>query len=191
MNEKIDTYHALLLKWQNTVNLVSRHTVDDAKHRHFDDSSQLLSYIPETAKVICDIGSGAGFPGLVIAIERPDIHVHLIESDTRKCAFLREVSRETKCENVTIHNDRVENVINNVEADLVTARALASLRQLISYVRPLWGDNNQLKMILPKGKTYKDEIIDAEKKFTFDCDVHDSKTDHEAKILIVGNMLEK
>ena len=122
-------YYGLLLKWQKTINLVSPSTLDDAWNRHFEDSIQVVSYIPENMKILCDIGSGAGFPGLVIAIERPDIQVHLVESDSRKCAFMRTVSRETNLSNVTIHNDRIENVIGDIDADYVSARALASLNK--------------------------------------------------------------
>ncbi len=166
-------------------------TLKDAEKRHFEDSLQLLNFIPDNIQTICDIGSGAGFPGLIVAIERPDLQIHLIESDTRKCAFMRTVSRETECENVTIHNDRIENIMDDMQCDIVTSRALASLRQLIIYTQSQWANNANFQMILPKGQNYLDEINDARIKFEFDCVDHPSHTDDMARILIVNNITEK
>lgn len=189
--DKLDHYHALLLKWQKTINLVSPTTLDNAWERHFEDSLQLLDYIPDMVQSVCDIGSGAGFPALVIAIMRPDINVSLIESDVRKCAFLRTVSRETSCDNVTIYTDRIENKIGDMDVDMVTCRALASVRQLLIYTQPLWNNNIDFKILMPKGRNWRDEISEAEKKFTFDLSDFLSKTDDEARILIVGNIIQK
>ncbi len=190
-NDRLDHYHDLLLKWQKTINLVSPATLNNVWERHFEDSSQLIQYIPDHVKTIVDIGSGAGFPGLVIAIERPDIQVHLIESDTRKCAFLRTVSRETLCENVTIHNDRIENVIGEIDADMISARALASIRQLMVYTKPVWENGDDITMLLPKGQNFQDEIDDALTKFDFEYAQHESITDPNAQILIVGKIVQK
>lgn len=181
--DKLSHYHDLLLKWQKTINLVSQSTLIDAWERHFEDSIQLSQYIPKGTKTICDIGSGAGFPGMVLAIMRPDIEFHFIESDVRKCAFLRTVSRETSCDNVTIHTDRIENKINDINADLITARALASLRSLINFAHP-----HHQQLLLLKGKNWRDEVMEAEKKFNFDLSDYPSKTETEARILIVGNI---
>jgi 16S rRNA (guanine527-N7)-methyltransferase len=166
--DKLEHYLDLLLQWQKTINLVSPSTLADAWDRHFEDSLQLLKYIPNNVKTICDIGSGAGFPGLVLAIERPDIAFHIVESDTRKCAFLRTVSRETSCQNVAIHNGRIENTIDDIHADMVTCRALASLKKLIIYTKSQWDNNIDFTLLSPKGANFNDEIIDAEKLFSFD-----------------------
>lgn len=107
LDEKIDAYERLLKKWQNTINLVGPSTLSEAKKRHFEDSLQLLKHIPVAAKTLYDLGSGAGFPGLVLAMAKPDLDVHLIESDARKCQFLKTVSRETETP-VTVHNQRIE-----------------------------------------------------------------------------------
>jgi 16S rRNA (guanine527-N7)-methyltransferase len=190
-NDRLDHYHDLLLKWQKTINLVSPATLNNAWERHFEDSQQLIQHIPDHVKNIVDIGSGAGFPGLVIAIERPDIQVHLVESDTRKCAFLRTVSRETLCENVTIHNDRIENVIDEIDADMISARALASIRQLMIYTKSVWEKGDDIIMLLPKGQNFQDEIDDARAKFDFEYTQHASVTDPHAQILIVGKIAQK
>lgn len=190
-NAKLQTYHDLLLKWQKTMNLVSRQTLDTAWERHFEDSLQLLPYIPKGAKTLCDIGSGAGFPGLVIAIENPDLQVHLVESDMRKCQFLRNVSRETLAANVTIHNERIEDILPDLRADVLTSRALASLKQLICYAKPLWEANSNLLMILPKGQNWQEEVEDARGKFTFDLTDSQSTTDRQGRILLVHNIGQK
>jgi len=83
-DNKLKIYLELLLKWQKAINLISPATLDKAWDRHFEDSLQLLDYIPDSVKSICDIGSGAGFPGLIIAISRPNLDVSLIESDVSK-----------------------------------------------------------------------------------------------------------
>jgi len=188
---KLRHYHTLLLKWQKTINLISPATVENAWERHFEDSQQLNEYISGNVKTICDMGSGAGFPALVLAILRPDIHFHLVESDVRKCAFLRDVSRETQCENVTVHNDRVENIIHDIQADVLISRALASMRQLLIYGQPLWSTNPALQYILPKGKNWHDEVREAKGKYDFDIEDYPSKTDAQARILIVGNIAQK
>ena len=190
-DEKLKIYHDLLLQWQKKINLISPATIANAWDRHFVDSQQLSQYIPNHVQSICDIGSGAGFPGLILAIMNPEIHVTLIESDTRKCAFLRTVSRETKCNNVTILNGRIEENICDIEADMVSARALASLRQLVIYTKPLWENNINFKILCPKGQNYRDEIDDACLKYDFDLSDYGSQTDPNARILIVGNILEK
>jgi 16S rRNA (guanine527-N7)-methyltransferase len=189
--DKLEHYLDLLLQWQKTINLVSPSTLADAWDRHFEDSLQLLKYIPNNVKTICDIGSGAGFPGLVLAIERPDIAFHIVESDTRKCAFLRTVSRETSCQNVAIHNGRIENTIDDIHADMVTCRALASLKKLIIYTKSQWDNNIDFTLLSPKGANFNDEIIDAEKLFSFDLSDYPSVTNDQARILIVGNIIEK
>ena len=105
--DRLRLYVDLLKKWQKTINLVGKNTLEDAWDRHILDSAQLSAHIPQHATLL-DIGSGAGFPGLVLAILRPDISVTLVESDTRKCVFMQTVARETHCGNVTVLNDRVE-----------------------------------------------------------------------------------
>lgn len=185
---QLEHYQALLMQWQKTINLVSPSTLNDVWNRHFADSLQLVDKIPNTVKSICDIGSGAGFPGLVIAMKRPDLHVHLIESDTRKCAFLRTVSRETKTENVHIHNDRIENIIATIDADFLTSRALASLRQIMRYSEALWQNKSDFQLLLLKGATVQNEIDEALRHYDFDYQTFPSCTDSKGKILTVNNI---
>lgn len=126
--ERLGAYEALLRKWQPAINLVSKSSLDDLWRRHFLDSAQLLSFIPPTARTLVDLGSGAGFPGLVLAVLGVP-EVHLVESDARKCAFLREAARSLGV-SVEIHHGRIEETTPFV-VDLVTARALAPLSDLL------------------------------------------------------------
>jgi 16S rRNA (guanine527-N7)-methyltransferase len=188
LEDSLNHYNDLLIKWQKTINLISPSTLDNIWNRHFNDSLQIADYIPSNTKILCDIGSGAGFPGLVIALAKPQIDVHLIESDTRKCAFLNTVSRETSCNNVTIHNKRIEDIIGSIKADCLTSRALASLRQLIRYAEPQWRNNPQFYMVLPKGSNHDEEIEEALRYFSFNVQCHQSITNERAAILVVNNI---
>ena len=189
LSPKLAKYEELLLKWSKVINLVAPSTIPDAKMRHFIDSTQIIPLIPEGTKTIFDIGSGAGFPGMVIAIERPDISVHLIESDTKKCSFLGTVSRETDTP-VIIHNRRIESVdnLNGVKPDVITARALASLTELLSLTRQWWDNHPQLTLIFPKGAKADEEIAEAQKSYSFHVESIPSQTDKMAQILVLKNV---
>jgi len=189
LSPKLQIYKTLLLKWAKVINLVSPSTLSDADSRHFIDSIQLVELIPVGTKELMDIGSGAGFPGLVIAIERPDIKVHLVESDTKKCSFLSTISRETNTP-VVIHNCRVEAVdkVGQVNPDVITARALASLNELLVMTAAWWLKNGELTFILPKGIKAQEEIKEAQKSYRFQLKMVPSKTDDKAKILIIAQV---
>ena len=133
---KLKTYEELLQKWQPKINLVSLGSLKDAQTRHFADSLQIAEFVPASAKVLYDLGSGAGFPGLVLAMARPELTVHLVESDQRKSAFLQTVSRETRTP-VSVHVDRIEKVSLSTP-DVITARALASLSELLRLTERWW-----------------------------------------------------
>lgn len=185
--EKLETYHALLLKWQKAINLVSPKTLDEAWIRHFADSAQLSQYIPAETKTIMDWGSGAGFPALVLAIMRPEIEFHVVESDERKCQFMRTVSRETNTP-ITLHEDRIENMGACFPVDMIMARALAPLDQLLEYAL-LWAQENPtLQMLLLKGETVDDEIAQAQNAFGFEAAKHASITNPQASILQISHV---
>ncbi len=186
--KRLEIYHALLLKWQKAINIVSNKTIDEAWHRHFIDSAQVVKLIPEGVKTYADLGCGGGFAGLVVAIMRPDIDTHLIESDERKCQFMRNVSRETSLL-VTIHTKRIENAHDGVSPDFVTARALSSLDNLLEYCLPWAERNTALKMCFMKGSRADEEIYEARKRFDFDCKATTSITDKSAKILSISNLV--
>lgn len=183
LEEKLSIYKGLLRKWQGAINLISNSTLDDIQTRHFEDSLQLLPLIADDVKTIVDLGSGAGFPALPIAMARPDMVVHCIESDRKKCTFLQNVSRETFCENVTIHCDRIEAVLPTLSPDLLTARALAPLDQLLD-----WGGRTPALYL--KGRQWEKEISEAQEKHRFTVQATPSQTDAEARILWITPLID-
>lgn len=185
--EKLERYQALLLKWQKAINLVSRNTVDEAWHRHFEDSMQLQDIVPPGAKTVVDLGSGAGFPGLVLAILNRGQSFHLIESDQKKCEFLRTVARETGTD-ISVHDTRIEEIGVEISADVITARALASLSDLFDYCLPWAEKNPALNMVFLKGQKAEQEIEEAKNRFSFDCESFPSATDPGATILRIRNL---
>lgn len=187
MEDKLQTYLHLLKKWQPKINLISKNTLENAQVRHFEDSSQITDYLPEGGNILFDLGSGAGFPGLVLAIIRPDLDVHLIESDQKKCSFLRAVSRETETP-VNIHNCRIEDVPRETVPDIVTARALASLEELFDYCADWITVNKNIMLIFPKGENVEEELQFLEKKWKFSCCTYPSKTNENAKILVFSDI---
>ena len=191
-DEKIIAYDALLKKWQQRINLVAKSTLDDSRIRHFDDSAQILPMIPAHAKTIYDLGSGAGFPGLVLAIKRPDISFHLIESNQKKTNFLSNVARELDLNNVTFHTNRIEEMAQTLATpDAITARALASMKDIFDMTWPWAEQRPELRYILLKGRTAKQEISDALKFYSFEHHSAPSSTEQEAAVLRIQNVQKK
>lgn len=186
--EKLEIYANLLRKWNKTINLVSPGTLDTLWVRHFADSAQLLSLAPQNMKKWADLGSGAGFPGAVIAVltesSHPDLTVTLIESDQRKATFLRAVARETQT-SFTVLAERCESVAR-LEADVISARALAPLDVLLGYVsRHIARTGTAL---LSKGASAASEVELAGKTWSFTCESIPSMTDTDAAILKIGEI---
>jgi 16S rRNA (guanine527-N7)-methyltransferase len=181
---KLDVYLTLLRKWSPKINLVSPTSLKDAARRHFEDSLQLAGYCPSGANNWVDIGSGGGFPGAVVAIANPKLNVTLIESDQRKAAFLRTVSRETNIP-FTVIAKRIEDA-SPQGADVISARALAPLTDLLSYAEHhLKPDGRALFL---KGTTWRNEMADAQKKWRFTCKAHTSETSPDAAVLEIGDL---
>lgn len=176
--ERLTVYADLLVKWQARINLVGPETIPTLWHRHFLDSAQLFPLLPQAIHRVVDMGSGAGFPGLVLAVMgAPD--VHLIESDARKCAFLREVARVTGTA-VTVHNTRIEKV-PPLGADVVTARALAPLAQLLDWAAPHLLPHGHALFL--KGRGHEDELTMASKEWIITAGKVPSRSDPAAAIL--------
>lgn len=179
--EKLKVYQRTLEAWQKRFNLISSSTLPNVWERHFKDSLQLLPYLPAAKKKLVDLGSGAGFPGLVLAIARPDfLSVTLIESDLKKCVFLENVSRETNTP-VTILNERIETLKNSLKFDIITARGLAPLSFLIDYAFPLM--NVDSFCLFLKGKEFESEVEDSQKKWDFNLELFPSLIDSRGRIL--------
>ncbi len=179
--ERLKIFQRLLEEWQPKVNLVSSSTLPHLWERHFNDSLQLFSCLPEEKISLVDLGSGAGFPGLVLAIVgEKKLNVTLVESDLKKCLFLENVSRETKTK-VIILRERIESLGEKIKGDVITARGLAPLSLLLDYAVPLM-KNNAICLFL-KGKGAEKEIQEAKKKWEFDLEIFPSLTDSKASIL--------
>lgn len=143
-------------------NLVSRRDRDLLEERHIPECVAFARELPDRGRLV-DIGSGGGLPGLVIAIERPDLEVHLVEATRKKAVFLREIADHLSLEHVTVHNDRAEELVSTDLAgtfDLATARAVARLDRLIPWVAPFLRRKGVLHAI--KGEHWSDELREAQ-----------------------------
>src|SRR5262249_46335936 len=159
---RLEGYAALLAKWQKAINLVAGDSLSDLWRRHMLDSAALLPLIPEGSRVLVDLGSGAGFPGLVLAILGVP-EVHLVESDARKCAFLTEGARLFAPSSVRVHRGRIED-IEPIVADVVTARALADLDRLLGFAARFLRPDGVCLFL--KGKSAADELTLASQTWT-------------------------
>lgn len=185
--EGLRCYAALLVKWQVRINLIGPTTVDDLWIRHIADSLQLLPLTPAAAKIWVDLGSGAGLPGLVLAIAlkgSTGVAVHLYESDQRKAAFLREAARITGAP-AEIHAERIE-AAAPLPADVVTARALAPLDRLLELASPFWGP--QTVGLFPKGRNAPAECEAASKRWRFTYHLAASQTDSSGNIVVLRSL---
>ena len=178
--EKLKLYAELLIKWQNSINLVGGDTLSDLWRRHIWDSAQLAPLVPENAEVITDFGSGAGFPGLVLAILL-DVEVHLVESSGKKIAFLREVARISGAR-VQLHQGRIEK-LSLPKSDIITARALAPLDKLLDFAAPNLKPGGFCLFL--KGARAEEELTEARKKWTMIAERIQSATDPDGAILSI------
>ena len=181
--DRLAAYAELLVRWQARINLVGPDTIPDLWRRHMLDSAQLLPRLPAGAKRLVDLGSGAGFPGLVLAIlGAPD--VHLVESDSRKAAFLREAARVAETP-VTVHAARIEK-LSPLAADVVTSRALAPLDRLLGLAEPHLAPGG--KCLFLKGRAAEDELTAARKEWIITFGRTPSATDPSGIILEIGEV---
>jgi 16S rRNA (guanine527-N7)-methyltransferase len=174
---RLDRYLDLLCQWQAKTNLVAPSTLPQLWTRHIADSLQLLTLAP-TAKTWIDLGSGGGFPGVVLACalaEAPEAKVHLVERNSKKAAFLREALRITSAPGI-VHAMGIEDIVDSFEepVDCVTARALAPLHQLIGFAEPLV--RKGAKALFLKGQDVEAELTDATKYWNIKPNLHASLT---------------
>lgn len=177
--DKLRAYADLLRKWQPKINLVGPATIPDLWRRHFLDSAQLIAHLP--AGPVLDLGSGAGFPGLVLAILRGEggDPVHLVESDVRKGAFLREAARITKAPAI-VQTGRIE-ALKPFEISAITARALAPVATLLTLAEPFLTQGP--KCLFLKGEKLEDELTQAAKDWKMTVDRIPSVSDPNGFIL--------
>ena len=188
--QRLDIFAKLVEKWNPKINLVSKTDVESLWDRHIVDSIQIagLSHVPGAW---VDLGSGGGFPSIVVAVVRnikSPQHMVCVESDERKCAFLRTAARELGLV-VDVQNTRIEDMHVAQPFETVSARALAPLPKLLEYSLPVLERSGCA--IFPKGKKWKEEVRAAERSWSFDLDVINSLTDPEAAILRLTNIRKK
>jgi 16S rRNA (guanine527-N7)-methyltransferase len=187
--ERLDRFVEFLLPWTERTNLIARSTIPHIWTRHIADSLQLLPLAPN-AQVWVDLGSGAGFPGLVIACvlaERAGSFVHLVESNGKKATFLREAVKHLGL-SATVHAVRIEDFVKNptVRLDVVTARALAPLNELLKLAQPLL--RTGAVGLFPKGQDVEGELTQAAKSWKIDADLVPSKTNPVSRIVVVRRL---
>jgi 16S rRNA (guanine527-N7)-methyltransferase len=188
---RLQAYADVLTRWQAKINLVSAATLPDVWQRHFLDSAQLYPLLPAQARVVTDLGSGAGFPGLVLAIVAEaagrDIQWHLVESDARKAAFLAEAARASRIAGaIKIHAVRAEGLGGRMGADVITARALAPLEKLLEYAHPLVKADGLCLFL--KGEKVEDELTVARQRWSFQLEKHASKSDPTGVVLAIRGL---
>lgn len=188
--QRLETYVAALVKWQRRINLIGPATVADLWQRHILDCGQLAALVPSAARV-CDIGAGAGLPGLVLAAmgagQGPGGGLDLVESDARKAAFLSEANRRMGTA-ARVLNRRIEDVVADKAAayDIVTARALAPLPKLLELSQPLLKTGG--KLLFLKGKGADGELTDSAKAWNMTVTKTPSASDSEGVILQIEDL---
>lgn len=172
IEEKFIKYEQLLKEWSGRMNLVAPSTLSDIKTRHIMDSAQLAKYIPKDTTII-DLGSGAGFPGVVLAIL--GWNVICIESIGKKVRFLNELKQQLDLKNLTVINDRIEKTLSKIPVKpgnfVFTARAFAPLIKIFDYTH-----KTKCRLFLLKGRDIESEITTAKTKYKFDYKLHKSET---------------
>ena len=182
--DRLTTYVDLLQRWQPRINLVANSTLHDVWDRHLLDCAQLIQHLPKDATVLGDFGSGAGLPGLVLAILAPDLEIHLVEVDAKKCAFLQEASRLTATP-VEIHRQRIDSAALP-PLDVATARALAPLAKCLGLAAPHLDAHGIC--LFHKGQGWAEELTAAEQRWMMRVDALPSLTDPAARILRVSEL---
>lgn len=190
--KKLQDFVVLLSEWNTKMNLVSKNSLADVWIRHVLDSAQLVDYIPNNVKHIVDIGSGSGFPGIVLAIllqeQNPQAHITLVESITKKALYLKNVAENLGLNSVEVVNNRVENaVFKNV--DMITARAVASTDILCGYADKIGNKNTE--MLLLKGKSFADEEAEAGKRWIYTREIYKNKYSDDGVIVRIKNIRMK
>ena len=183
---RLETYVEVLLRWQRSKNLIGPGTVADVWRRHILDCGQIAAHIPSGAQRLTDLGTGAGLPGLVLAIIT-GLETCLVEADAAKAAFLGEAARQTAAP-AFIHRARIEEV-EPWPCQVLTARALAPLPRLMEHAEPFLAaapDDPPL-CIFPKGAKWRQELTDSAKMWHMSVNIAPSVTDPAARLLIISD----
>lgn len=182
--DRFAVFESLVRRWNPRINLVSPSTLQDFETRHLADSIQIHEMAPHDATTWADLGSGGGFPGVVVAICRPDCRVTMVESDRRKAEFLRHAVRELSL-NADIRAERIED-IQGIAPDVISARALAALPKLLSLCESIADPGTVF--LFPKGERFDEELRLARRDWRFTEEIIPSKTRKGSVILRLRNV---
>jgi len=181
--DRLILFTELLDKWQKSINLVGKQSMPDLWRRHMLDSAQLVRHVPEGARVITDLGTGAGFPGMILALLL-DIEINLVESSGKKITFLREAARITGAP-VSLYHGRIEKV-RLPKGNLIVARALAPLDKLLGLATPHLAPGGACLFL--KGRTVDEELTTAIKNWKMHVQQFPSATDASGKIMLIQDI---
>ena len=186
--QRLYSYEMMVSRWNSTINLVSKASLKSLWDRHIADSSQIYSCAQPEAGLWLDLGSGGGFPGVVIAIIAkelsPKLKIVLVESDTRKCVFLRSVIRELGI-GARVENSRIEAFeLSNVS--FLSARALANMNSLCGFAEKFV--SRETICFFPKGEFYEKEVAECRKNWNFEHEIVKSRTSDKGKIIVVRSL---
>jgi 16S rRNA (guanine527-N7)-methyltransferase len=187
--DRLEMFGSLVIKWNKAINLIAKSSEAEIWQRHIVDSAQLIEFIPKNAQTLCDLGSGGGFPGIVIAVIAreilPDLTVTLVESDKRKAVFLGQAARDLGL-SVSVKSCRIEDLPAQ-NADVISARALSALVELLPFaVRHLKLGGTA---IFPKGSSATREIEIARREWAFDLSGKSSRTSEDGRILVLKEIV--
>ena len=182
--ERLRAFVALLTEWNLRHNLVSERSLADVWRRHVLDSAQLTRFMPPSAKTLIDLGSGAGFPGMIVTAMRPDLHVTLVEATAKKCRFLGEAATLMHAD-VQILNARIED-LSGKPFDVVSARACAPLPRLATYAQRFVGPNTVCLFL--KGQNVGSELTETRKSWRMKLQSHASMSDPAGTVLEIHGL---
>ena len=187
-HKKLIKYADFLVNYNQKINLISKSTEKIVMSRHIEDSAQLIKFIDKNAKNILDIGSGAGFPGIVLELIKKDLNlnfkVELSEKSIKKCTYLQELSDYLKID-VVIHNDDVKK-IKRKDYSVLVSRAFKPLSLFLEILEE--GRINFNKILLLKGESHKKEMKEASKHWEINCDQHESVTNPLSKVFVINSV---
>ena len=181
-------YREFLLEYNRKINLISKSSEEIVMNRHFEDSAQLMKFIDKNDNNILDIGSGAGFPGIVMELIKKDLNldfkIELSEKSIKKCTYLQELCDYLKID-VVIHNDDVRKIKRKSFTTLVS-RAFKPIGTFLEIIEQ--GKISFNKILLLKGESYKKEMNQAEKHWEINCDTYDSITNPASKVFVINSV---